>query len=278
MLVRNHPTGGGNFQGLPKTPLLRRPDGSPEKPKPPGHHGKHGWLGGHIGLESGEHATHMLGAAKGGLVNLKTEAHQATSDAVDAGLHPARQLGENASHVGLSAGMAVVSGALGLASGGLGLYMLRMGARDISQGLAHGNPLHAIEGANSMVVGVRSLAAGVSLAAQLFPHVPGLAGAGHLAHQMVAPLGILHGGVDTALGLHETVTGLRHDNKHQVYSGLLGAGTGVALAVAAAGGGLPALLTAGALLAGKVTHSVYFPHSSPPTEPKKPDGPRSPGP
>ena len=271
MLVRNHPTGGVNFRGLPKSPLLRQPDGSPEQPKPPGHHGKHGWLGGHIGLESGEQATHLLGGAKSGLVDLKTEAHQAASDAVDTALHPARQLGETATHLGLSAGMAVASGALGLASGGLGLYMLRMGARDIGQGLSHGNKLHAIEGANSMVVGVRSLAAGVSLAAQLFPHVPGLAGAGHVAHQLVAPLGILHGGVDTALGLHETVTGLRHDNKHKVYSGLLGAGTGVALAVAAAGGGLPALLTAGALLAGKVTHSVYFPQSSHTEVGKKPD-------
>lgn len=247
MFVKSHPNG-----GMPRGARhLARPfSGAPEPPDPK-QTGKHGALGGHIGLEGGEKVL----LAKSGLLNLKTEAHQAASDAVDTTLAPTRHLADHA----LSTGMLVAGSALGLASGGLGLYMLHMGLADVRKGLAHGDKLHAIEGANSVVVGVRSLAAGVSLAGHLAPDLPWLAGAGHLAHSALAPLGILHGSVDAGLGVYGVVQGVRSGDARQVRAGLLDIGTGAALATAAAGGGVPALITAGAFLAGKIVHSAVCP-------------------
>lgn len=252
MLVKSHPNG-----GMPRgarhlaRPLSGGPDPGPPKKKPGP--GKHGALGGHIGLEGGEKV--LMGAAKSALVDLKTEAHQAASDAVDTALAPTQQ----AAHHALSTGLLMAGGALGVASGGLGLYMLRLGLSDLREGISHRNAVHGIEGANSMVVGVRSLAAGVSLAAHLAPDLPWLATLGHAAHTTLAPLGILHGSVDVGLGLYDVVRGARAGDARQVRSGLLDIGTGAALATAAAGGGTPALITAGVFLAGKVVHSSCCP-------------------
>ena len=273
MIVRTHPTGGVNLRSLPRAGTLRdvppSPDPGSEKPpgnsgkpstKPKNPHAKQSALGGHIGLESGEHAaSHLLGAAKSSLVDLKTEAHGAASDAVDTALGSAGQIG-HAAHTGMSTAMELATSTLGFASGALGFYMLSSGIHDMRIGLASKSGLHTVEGANTMVVGVRSLAAGVNLASHLLPEVSWLNHAGHLAKQSLAPLGIFHGTVDAAIGIHEVVQGVRKQNNQLIGAGVLGIGTGVALAAAAAGGGLPALMTAGAFLAGKVAHAIYYPH------------------
>lgn len=230
------------------------PDPSDEK----GDHVKHGGLGGHIGIEWGEQLARIFSKAKSGIVELKTEAHQTASDAMDAALSPTRHLTATHTTVSMSTGLLLTSGALGLASSGLGLFLLGLGARDLRQGLHHKNYLHAIEGANTALVGVRSLAAGLNLAGHVGHQLPWLASAGHAAHETLMPLGIVHGSVDTAIGLYETVQGVRQRDFEQFSSGILGMGTGGALVAAAAGGGIPALATAGAFLVGKVAHNIYY--------------------
>jgi hypothetical protein len=84
-----------------------------------------------------------------------------------------------------------------------------------------------------------------------------LQSAGHAAHELVTPLGILHGSVDIGVGAYEVVHGLRNSDYRQVRLGALGMAVGGALVAAAAGGGTPALVTAGALIAGKVGYSIY---------------------
>lgn len=218
---------------------------SPKKPKP----SKEGLLGGHITLDGGEHL------AKAAL-EYKMEAHQAVTDALDAGVQTTKSLGSHATELGLSTGMMAATAGLGLASAGLGLYMLKMGAHDLREGLQHTNPVHAIEGANSMLVGVRSLAASVNLGSHMAPEVGWIAHSGHGAHAVLAPLGVVHGTVDAALGIHEFVQGVKKKDPHMVGVGFFGVGTGVSLAAAAAGGGVPALVSAGVCLAAKVGFSV----------------------
>jgi len=229
------------------TPPEEQPDSSDAS--------KHGGLGGHIGLDGGEHALLKAKSALLQLKGIKAGAHQASSDAVDAALNPATQMAPSA----LTTGLMLATGTIGVASLGLGAYMLSQGGRDLKEGLSHGDPIHAIEGANAMLVGVRSLAAGVNLAGHLAPQVEWLAGAGHVAHSALAPLGVIHGSVDAALGLHEAIQGIRQQNVHKFGQGALGVGTGASLAWAAVGGGVPALVSAGACLAGKITWTLAAP-------------------
>ena len=252
--------------GLQQSVLHPRPGRRVEQPiLQPQHCAKNGksgdgWLGGHIGLEGGELLARHLSDLKAGLVVLKTNVNQAASDAVDAAVSKVHLVvgpsaHEVASH-GMSASLQAATAALGAASGGLGLVLLRSGLKDLQKGIHHDDAEHIVEGANTLVVGTRSLLAGVVTAGHLIHLNPVLGELVGLAQSSLAPLGILHGSVDAALGVKDVVQGLRHDDRCQIGKGLLSTGLGSSLVVAAAGGGLPALAAAGGFLAAKIVHTV----------------------
>lgn len=226
------------------TPMSAPPT-PPEEPEEPVHKpgGGHGWLGGHLGLEGSEL-----------LVKLKSEAHQQAADAVDAALQPANRLGGHVAD--MSTNLMLTSAALGLASTGLGVVLLRNGVADLKEGLQHRSLLHSVEATSSLLVGSRSLAAGISLGSHLFPHSEWAAWTGHMAHGAMAPLGIVHGTIDAGLGVKDVFQGWKAADRTQMTQGVLGVGVGASLIAAASGGGLPALVSAGAFLTAKVVHQV----------------------
>ena len=223
------------------------------EPQAPGSHGKpgggHHWLGGHLGLEGAEHWLH----AKAGLLNLKVEAHQVAADAVDTAMEPVSHVGHHLS--GLGTGLTVAASGLGVASGALGLVLLRNGAADLKEGIDHRNWSHAAEGVGSLVVGTRSVAAGAAMLGHLLPH-PVLMESGALAGKLVQPLGLVHGAIDFGLGVKDVVGGVQSKDSFQLTQGALGMGVGASLMAAAAGGGVPALATAGLFLAGRFYHDI----------------------
>jgi hypothetical protein len=222
----------------PPLPPPPPPEGPPpQKPEKPGHH----WLGGHLGLESGEQ-----------LLALKAEAHQVAADTVDAALHPASQV----AHHALSSGMMVAASALGTASGALGLVLLKNGAEDVKEGVEHHDWAHTVEGVGSLIVGTRSLAAGAITAGHLLPHSLLVTKTATLAGKLVGPLGLVHGAIDAGLGVKDVVEGIQNDNRDLTIRGALGIGLGTSLMAAAAGGGLPAIASAGVFLAGRVWHDI----------------------
>ena len=223
---------------LPGPPGPSGPDPQPpHKPEKPAHH----LLGGHLGLESGEQ-----------LLALKAEAHQVAADTVDAALHPAGQI----AHHALSSGMMVAASALGAASGALGLVLLKNGAGDVRKGVEHRDWAHTIEGVGSLIVGTRSLAAGTITAGHLLPDSLLVTKTAALADKLVGPLGLVHGAIDAGLGVKQVVDGIQKADHDLTIRGALGIGMGTSLMVAAVGGGLPALASAGLFLAGRVWHDV----------------------
>ncbi|ODT63971.1 hypothetical protein ABS71_13745 [bacterium SCN 62-11] len=212
----------------------------PEPPQKPGHH----WLGGHLSLEGVEHWLH----AKSDLVGLKADVVGLKADAVDV---VDTALG-HAAHTGMTATATVAASALGAASGALGLVLLNLGARDVKEGIEHRDWAHTVEGVGSLIVGTRSVAAGVATAGHLLPHTLLVTETGALAAKLVGPLGLVHGAIDAGLGVNDIVQGVKGENKGLITKGALGVGMGASLMAAAAGGGIPALASAGLFLAGKV--------------------------
>ncbi len=233
MLIATQPVGGrdGKLARL----ACKLPNG-PEPPDPPEKTGHH-WLGGHLSLESVEHWLH----AKTDLVSIKAEA----ADVVDTAIgHAAR--------TGLSSAGAVAASALGAASGALGLVLLNLGARDVKAGIEHHDWAHTVEGVGSLIVGTRSLAAGAATVSHLLPHSLFVTKTGGLAAELVGPLGLAHGAIDAGLGVNDIVQGIKAEDPSRITKGALGIGMGASLMAAAAGGGIPALASAGVFLAGKV--------------------------
>ena len=223
--------------GAAPTPPLAKPlPPSPSKPPPHPEKPKHGWLGGHLGIE------HLL--------HLKGEVHQVTADAVDTALQPAAHLAP------LSSGFLLTTASLGVASGGLGLILLKNGAEDVKEGLEHRDWRHTLEGVGSLIVGTRSLAAGSVVASHMLPNLHFAAEGAALAGKIMTPLGLVHGAIDAGLGLKDIVSGIQSENGHLITRGALGVGMGASLMTAAAGGGLPALASAGLFLGAKVWHEM----------------------
>lgn len=217
---------------------------SPEPPQKPGHH----WLGGHLSLEGVEHWMH----AKAEVVGVKAEVVALKADAADM---VDTAIG-HAAHTGLSTAGTVAASALGAASGALGLVLFHMGARDVKEGIEHRDWAHTVEGVGSLIVGTRSLAAGAATAGHLLPQTLLVTETGALAAKLVGPLGLVHGALDVGLGVNDIVRGMKAENKGLVTKGALGVGMGASLMAAAAGGGIPALASAGLFLAGKVWMDV----------------------
>lgn len=221
-------------EGRPRPSDSIVPNGAPTPPPDPPKKPGHGWLGGHLGVEGGEQLLHLKGEAKG-----------VAADAVHTALHAP------APH-----SMLMATGALGAASGGLGLVLLSKGAREVKEGLEHGDWRHTLEGTGSLMVGTRSLAAGTMMAGHLWPNLPVLTESAALAETMMTPLGLAHGALDAGLGLKDVVDGLGSKDNSLLTQGALGIGMGASLMAAAAGGGLPALASAGFFLAGRVWHGL----------------------
>lgn len=224
----------------PPCPPQGPPPEPPEKPDSNGHH----WLGGHISLEGIEHWIH----AKAELAGVKADA----ADAVDTALG-------HAAHSGLSTPTLMAASAMGVASGALGMILLKTGARDVSEGIEQRDWAHTAEGAGSLIVGTRSLAAGAVTLGHLMPQSLLATKSAALAGKLVGPLGLMHGAIDAGLGVKDIVQGIQADDSHQITKGALGIGMGASLMAAAAGGGVPALASAGLFLAGKVWHDFNAP-------------------
>ncbi|MFN8607236.1 MAG: hypothetical protein U0931_06875 [Vulcanimicrobiota bacterium] len=210
----------------------------PDQPDPPG---GHHWLGGHISLEGLEHWLQT----KSELVALKADA----ADAVDTALG-------QAAHSGLSTPTLMAASTLGVASGALGLILLRTGSRDVIEGVQHQDWAHTAEGAGSLIVGSRSLAASAVTLGHLLPHSLLATKSAAVAGKLIGPLGLMHGAIDAGLGVKDIVQGIQTEDASMITKGALGVGMGASLMAAAAGGGVPALASAGLFLAGKVWHDV----------------------
>lgn len=190
--------------------------------------------------------------------------HQSGSAGVDGAIsqvqnaHGATQVhgaGELASH-GMSTGMQIATGLIGGLSGVLGVFMLKHGWKDFKAGREHKDLEHTIEGANSMVVGTRSVAAGLTAAGHI-AHGGVLGAIGSVAQVTLAPLGVIHGVVDAGIGVKDVAVGIKNKDVGKIFKGSMGTGLGTCLVVSALGGGLPALLGAGAFLVGKFGHDFY---------------------
>lgn len=236
------------------------------QPKP-----NHGLLGGHLGIEGGEHLAHAheVVAAK---THVASELASNASDAADAAVshgshvvkkaaaHHAETSGaaEHASNAGHAASgwVSGLTGALAAGSGVLGVVMLAVGIKDIKHGMKHGDKEHTIEGINHTVVGTRSLAAGASMAGHLVHGSEVITTIAGVAKATLTPLGVVHGAIDAGLGAKQVYDGIKTKDTAKVTKGGLGIGLGVSLVAAAVGGGVPALVAAGVFLTGKIAHGI----------------------
>ena len=242
----------------------------------PAHKPRHGLLGGHLGIEGGEHLAQGIVGAKShavevaqDLLSVKSHAVDAVAqsgDAVDAAVtggqnvvHEAAehggQVAEAASHAA-SGWMSALTGALSAGSGVLGVVMLAVGIHDVKHGLKHKDLEHTVEGANHMVVGTRSLAAGATMAGHLIHGSEVVTTIAGFAKSALTPLGVFHGAVDAGIGVKHVVEGIKAKDGSKITEGGLGIGLGVSLVAAAVGGGIPALVTATIFLGGKIAHGI----------------------
>lgn len=262
--------------------------GYEEKPAAATPHGKHpkennGLLGGHLGIEGGEHVAHEVMAAKTealghaghAAVTAKSEvlgqaghtvAHS-SGDMLDAGIsqghnvtHTAAQKaaehGTEAAGHAMSGFMAGLTGALSAGSGVLGAVMLHVGIKGIKHGIKDKNAEHTIEGVNSTIVGTRSLAAGASMAGHLVHGSEVITTIAGVAKSALTPLGVVHGAIDAGLGAKQVYDGIKSKDSGKITKGSLGIGLGASLIGAAVGGGIPAIVAAGVFLTGKIVHGL----------------------
>lgn len=239
------------------------------EPKP-----NHGLLGGHLGIEGGEHIAHEVVSAKSEAVSaaVDAKAHLASqvashaSDATDAavshGSHIVKKAATHHAEAGEATGHAMsgfmtgLTGALAGASGILGVVMLAVGIKDIKHGAKHGDKEHVIEGINHTVVGTRSLAAGASMAGHLVHGSEVITTIAGVAKSALTPLGVVHGTIDAGLGAKQVYDGIKEKDGAKITKGSLGIGLGVSLVAAAVGGGVPAIVAAGVFLTGKIAHGI----------------------
>lgn len=162
-------------------------------------------------------------------------------------LHSAHLLIEAAEATDVLAGMAV-GGAVGAAIVGAGTSV--MGVGHIVEGVRDKSCEKVIEGVGGLLIGAKSGLEAVALSGE---HSTGsLALLAHQAHQVVAPLGVAHGALEAAMGMHRIYKGAGAHKMREVVSGTLSLGLGAAVCATSLGGGLPAVIASGVFLAGRI--------------------------
>lgn len=248
-----------------------------------GHGHGHGFkedalLGGHIGTEILEkighnahhaagHATEAVGHGAAKAVHGATEAasHGATKAASEAVGHgtakavahgaPTHEVAGHALAVGkstahhLSAGLEVALGVGAVGAGLLAVPITINGIKELKAGIQEKDTDKILEGVGNLAVGARSagtaaVMTGMLTTSEVVTQVAGVAA------QTLTPLGVIHAGVDTVLGVRDLTKG-------KVTEGLLKIGTGVAIGAAAIVGGLPLTVAALGMLGVKTGHKIY---------------------
>lgn len=236
-------------------------------------------LGGHIGTEilekighkahhAASHATEAVGhgAAKavghGATEAASHGATKAASEAVGHGTAKAAAHGAGAHEVAghalavgkstahhLSAGLEVALGVGAVGAGILAVPITINGIKELKAGIQEKDTDKILEGVGNLAVGARSagtaaVMTGMLTTSEVVTQVAGVAA------QTLTPLGIVHAGVDTVLGVRDLTKG-------KVTEGLLKIGTGVAIGAAAIVGGLPLTVAALGMLGVKTGHKIY---------------------
>ena len=196
-----------------------------------------------------------------------------TADIAEAGHHGAVKhmdsVSETAGHASeLSNGLQVALGASSLLSFGLAIPLaknaikeLKHGWKQLKAGIKKKGLRKAVkegdgvlplaEGVGGSAVAVRSVAASTVMAnmTSVGQAVPGLSSVASVASKVLMPLGIIHAGVDIAVGAHEFKNGKKTE-------GLMKMGFGFAVGGAAITHALPFTIAAITLLGGKIVHGV----------------------
>lgn len=219
-----------------------------------GHHEEkaHKMTAGHLLLEAGEMVAKKIGML-GGHSASHGAAEAATHGAAEAKSHFVNGLVHTAEASGALAAGLLVGGVVGSAVIGVGMGVL--GAHQLKEGVQQKDAELLAEGTGAALLGARSGLAAVSLAGHSAEGV--LGAVAHGAHALLAPIGVVHGAIDTGLGVHKVVQGVKEGDSRKITLGTLGTGFGVALIASAVGGGLPAVAAAGTLLAVKVGYQVW---------------------
>lgn len=222
-----------------------------------GHEHGHGFtedalLGGHIGTEVieklGHNAHHAVshGATKVATHSAAEMADVANSTHEVAG--HALSVGKEAAHH-LSTGLEVALGVGAVGAGLLAVPITINGVKELKAGIKGKDTEKILEGVGNLAVGARSagtaaVMTGMLTTSEVVTQVAGVAA------QTLTPLGIVHAGIDTVLGVRDL-------KKGKVTAGLLKLGTGAAIGAAAVVGGLPLTVAALGMLGVKTGHKIY---------------------
>jgi hypothetical protein len=233
------------------------------EPLPTDHHDAEekkgqGYMAAHLGLEGAEKAAHALAHGAGhAKAQAAAEAASAKGQAVaEAASAKGQALAEAATasaELGTVAAGLMIGGAIGSAVVGVGVGAL--GIHQLTRGIQQKDSEKILEGTSATILGSRSVLAATTMAGQVAGE-GALATLGQAAHAVLAPLGVAHGALDVALGTKYIVDGVRQGDRSKVIKGGLTVGLGTSLALAAVGGGVPALVAAGVFLGAKVVHGV----------------------
>lgn len=213
------------------------------------------------------HLTEALSHKAGQVTNhVATAGHHGAVEHLDAASETLAHATEGAGK--LSTGLQVALGASSLLSFGLAIPLAKNAIKEIKHGwnqLKSGakekglrkavkdgdGVLPLAEGVGGGAVAARSLAASSVMAdmTSVGQAIPGLSGVASVASKVLMPLGLIHAGVDIAVGAHEFSKGKKTE-------GLLKMGFGLAVGGAAVTGALPFTVAAVTLLGGKIAHGV----------------------
>ena len=194
--------------------------------------------------EAASHGAAKAGAHKASAaaetVGELADAHEATSHALTVGKEAAHHL---------STGLEV---ALGVGAAGAGILAVPItinGVKELKAGIKEKDTDKILEGVGNLAVGARSagtaaVMGGMLTTSEVVTQVAGVAA------QTLTPLGIVHAGVDTVLGVRDITKG-------KVTEGVLKIGTGAAIGAAAIIGGLPLTIAALGMLGVKTGHKIY---------------------
>lgn len=195
-----------------------------------------------LSAATGHAAEHSAKADLSGVANQAAE-HSAKVDVSELSAHAAAAGGTvSATLIAGAVGAGVISGA-----------MLILGVGNIKNGVKQNNKEKILDGSGECIVGLKSGAMALSIAG----HGAGeglISAVGHYAQVALAPLGIIHGTIDLALGAKKIKEGIEKKDKHIVFEGILEGGQGVAIAAAGVCGGLPAIVAASSFLLVRMAH------------------------
>lgn len=198
-------------------------------------------LAGHIGTEIVEKVGHSAH-------HPATHAVEHASEVAHGAVQESLSLGTQAAHH-LSTGLEVALGAGIVGAGVLAVPLALNGVKELRAGIKEKDVDKVLEGVGGLAVGTRSAGTAAVMAGMLGTSevVTQVAG---VAAQTLTPLGIVHAGVDTVLGVRDI-------RKGKVTQGLLKLGTGVAIGAAAIVGGLPLTVAALGMVGVKTGHKIY---------------------